>query len=84
MSDSWVHDWRAALIITNLVKFYVAVDLSGEACPLCRRARAHDDECPLSLAWSLLSEEQQDEARRSLRALALSIAVVDESNGLTH
>jgi hypothetical protein len=84
MFDSRERDERAALIITNLAKFYVAVELSGEACPLCRKAPAHDGECPVSLAWSLISQEQQDEARRSLRALALSLALADEGNGLTH
>ena len=84
MFDSWECDGRTALIITNLVKFYVTVELSGELCPLCREAPAHDAECPVSLAWSLLSQEQREEARKSLRALALSIALVDEGNGLTH
>jgi len=84
MFDSHERNERAALIVTNLAKFYVAVELSGEVCPLCRKASAHDAECPMSLAWSLLSEEQQDDARKSLRALALSIALVDDGNGLTH
>ena len=84
MSDSRERDERTALIISNLVKLYVAVELSGEDCPVCRKAQAHDGECPVSLAWSLLSAEQQDEARRLFRALALSLAPTVEGNGLTH
>ena len=69
---------RAALIITTLVKFYVAVELSGAECPLCSEAQTHDGECPLALAWSLLSGEQQAAARRSVRALAWGLGRVDE------
>ena len=69
---------RAALIVITLVKFYAAVELSGEACPLCRETAAHDQECPLSLAWSLLNAGQQDQARRGVRAFALSIGLADE------
>lgn len=64
---------RAELIITLLAKLYVVLELSGDACPVCHRSAAHDTECPLSLAWSLLPEEQQHEARTAIRALALTI-----------
>lgn len=64
---------RAELIITLLAKLYVVLELSGDECPVCRKSLAHDTECPISLAWSLLSEEQQHDARTAIRALALTI-----------
>lgn len=64
---------RAELIITLLAKLYVVLELSGDECPVCHKALAHDSECPISLAWSLLSEEQQHDARTAIRALALTI-----------
>ena len=64
---------RAELIITLLAKLYVVLELSGDECPVCHRALAHDSECPISLAWSLLSENQQHDARTAIRALALTI-----------
>jgi predicted nucleic acid-binding Zn ribbon protein len=64
---------RAELIITLLAKLYVVLELSVDNCPVCHKAFAHDSECPLSLAWSILSEEQQRAARTAIRALALSI-----------
>lgn len=76
MFDSEERD--ATLIIITLVKFHVLVELSGAACPLCRETSAHDAECPLSLAWSFLNEEQQTSARSGLRALALSFGSVDD------
>jgi len=69
---------RAELIITLLAKLYVVLELSVDMCPVCHRAFGHDSECPISLAWSLLTEEQQNEARTAIRALALSIGS-DES-----
>ena len=78
MFGSEEREQRAVLIITTLVKFYAAVELSGEACPLCRETAAHDQECPLSIAWSLISGEQQAEARRSVRAFASGLGRVDE------
>jgi hypothetical protein len=77
MLDSEERERRAALVITTLVKFYVLVELSGADCPLCRAA-LHDSDCPLPLAWSLLDPEQQEEARRGLRALALDAGLADE------
>ena len=68
----------ALLIIHTLAKFYVSVELSGTACPLCRETTKHDHECPLCLAWSLLSEEQQEQARRNIHALALSIGEAEK------
>jgi hypothetical protein len=49
------------------------LELSGDNCPVCHKALDHDSECPLTLAWSLLSEEQQHDARIAIRALALTI-----------
>ena len=69
---------RTALIVTTLVKFYAAVELSGAACPLCRGAAEHDEECPLSLAWSLLDAGRQGEVRRAVRANALSVGHAEE------
>ena len=71
---------RAELIITLLAKLYVVLELSGDDCPVCHKALAHDTECPISLAWSLLTEEQQHDARTAIRALALTIGS-DESSG---
>ena len=64
---------RAELIITLLAKLYVVLELSGDACPVCHKALAHDSECPIALAWSLLTEEQKHDARIAIRALALTI-----------
>ena len=71
---------RGELIVMLLAKLYVVLELSGDNCPVCHHGLAHDSECPIFLAWSLLSEEQQNEARRAIRALALSIGN-DESVG---
>ena len=73
MFDTKEKEGCAFLIIHTLAKFYVSVELSGTACPLCREASKHDRECPLHLAWSFLSEEQQEHAMRNIQALALSI-----------
>jgi hypothetical protein len=64
---------RAELIITLLAKLYVVLDLSGDDCPVCHKAQTHDSECPIFLAWSLLTEEEQRDARTAIRALALTI-----------
>ena len=64
---------RAELIITLLAKLYIVLELSGDDCPVCHKALSHDSECPISLAWSLLSEEQQHDARTAIRAIALTI-----------
>ncbi|HET6977975.1 MAG TPA: hypothetical protein VFI24_16720 [Pyrinomonadaceae bacterium] len=64
---------RAELIVTLLAKLYVVLELSGDNCPVCHRAHSHDAECPISLAWSMLSEAQQREARTTIRTLALTI-----------
>ena len=64
---------RAELIITLLAKLYVVLELSGDNCPVCHKSQTHDSECPTSLAWSLLSEEEQHEARTTIRTLALTI-----------
>jgi hypothetical protein len=70
---------RAELIITLLAKLYVVLELSVDNCPVCHKSLSHDSECPLSLAWSLLTKDQQHDARAAIRALALSIGA-DESH----
>lgn len=69
---------RAELIIMLLAKLYVVLELSGDDCPVCHKALDHDTECPITLAWSLLNEEEQHGARTAIRALALTIGS-DES-----
>jgi hypothetical protein len=73
MFDSDEQKKRAELIITLLAKLYVVLELSGDDCPVCHKALTHDSECPISLAWSLLSPDQQHDARTAIRALALTI-----------
>ena len=73
MFESEEQKKRVELIITLLAKLYVVVELSVDPCPVCHKALTHDTECPISLAWSLLTEEQQHGARTAIRALALSI-----------
>lgn len=68
---------RAELIITLLAKLYVVLELSVDHCPVCHKSLSHDSECPISLAWSLLTEDQQHDARTAIRALALSIGTDD-------
>ncbi|HYK21928.1 MAG TPA: hypothetical protein VEV42_14405 [Pyrinomonadaceae bacterium] len=64
---------RAEIIVMLLAKLYVLLELSLDNCPVCHKALTHDTQCPVALAWSLLNEEQQHEARIAIRALALSI-----------
>jgi hypothetical protein len=73
MFESEEQKKRAELIITLLAKLYVVVELSVDNCPVCHKPLSHDSECPISLAWSMLTEAQQHEARTAIRALALSI-----------
>ena len=68
---------RAELIITLLAKLYVVLELSVDNCPVCHKAMTHDTECPISLAWTLLTEDQQRDARTAIRALALSLGTDD-------
>lgn len=77
---------RAELIITLLAKLYVVLELSGDGCPVCHKARTHDAECPISLAWSLLTQEEQQDARTTIRTLALTIGAEEESHadGMVH
>jgi hypothetical protein len=78
MFESEEQKKRVEIIITLLAKLYVVLELSVDACPVCHRALTHDVECPISLAWTLLTEDQQRDARTAIRALALSIGT-DES-----
>ena len=67
-----------ALLVEVLAKFHVVLELSGESCPLCRTASAHDAECPVALAWSILDTEHRAQVRRDIRAFALSMGLVSE------
>ena len=73
MFESEEQKKRAELIITLLAKLYVVLELSVDNCPVCHKSLTHDAECPISLAWSLLTEDEQRDARSAIRALALSI-----------
>ena len=68
---------RAQVIIMLLAKLFVVLELSPDTCPLCHKPLSHDAECPITLAWSMLSPEQQEEARAAIRALALSMGCDD-------
>ena len=76
---------RAELIITLLAKLYVVLELSVDNCPVCHKSLSHDSECPISLAWSLLTKDQQRDARTAIRALALSIGTEESvSDPMVH
>ena len=77
MFESEEQKKRVELIITLLAKLYVVLELSIDGCPVCHKALAHDSECPISLAWSLLTEDEQRDARSAIRALAISIGTDD-------
>jgi hypothetical protein len=77
MFESEEQKKRVELIITLLAKLYVVLELSVDNCPVCHKSLAHDFQCPISLAWSLLSEDQQRDARNAIRTLALSIGTDD-------
>ena len=77
MFESEEQKKRVEIIITLLAKLYVVLELSVDNCPVCHKALTHDLECPISLAWTLLTEDQQRDARNAIRALALSIGADD-------
>ena len=77
MFESEEQRQRAEVIIMLLAKLYVVLELSPDTCPLCHKSLSHDTECPIALAWSMLSTEQQTEARSAIRALALSMGCDD-------
>lgn len=77
MFESEEQRQRAEVIIMLLAKLFVVLELSPDICPLCHKTLSHDAECPLALAWSMLSPEQQNEARTAIRALALSMGCDD-------
>jgi len=77
MFESEEQKKRVELIITLLAKLYVVLELSVDNCPVCHKALTHDTECPIALAWTLLTEDQQRDARTAIRALALSIGTDD-------
>ena len=70
---------RAERMVMLLAKLYVLLELSLDTCAVCHKALTHDHECPISLAWSLLTPEQQHDARAAIRALALSIGNDDST-----
>ena len=73
MFESSQEKQRAERIIMLLAKLYVLLELSLDTCAVCHKALTHDEECPIALAWTMLTPEQQHEARTAIRALALSI-----------
>ena len=73
MFESDEEKQRAERIIMLLAKLYVLLELSLDTCSVCHKALTHDEECPIALAWTLLTPEQQHDARTAIRALALSI-----------
>ena len=77
MLESKEQKQRAEVIVMLLAKLYVVLELSPDTCPLCHKTLSHDAECPIALAWSLLSSDQQNEARTAIRALAISIGCDD-------
>jgi hypothetical protein len=77
MFESEEQKKRVELIITLLAKLYVVLELSVDNCPVCHKPFTHDSECPISLAWTLLTEDQQRDARTAIRALALSMGTDD-------
>ena len=85
MFDSPEQRNRVELIITVLAKLYVVLELSPDPCPVCGKCLIHDDECPISLAWSVLDEPQREAARAAIRAVALSIGCDDAiADPVTH
>jgi hypothetical protein len=74
---------RAEVIINLLAKLFIVLELSPDTCPLCHKL-SHDAECPISLAWSMLSTEQQEDARIAIRALALSMGCDDTYDPVIH
>lgn len=75
---------RVELVITLLAKLYVLLELSRDLCAVCHNALSHDAECPIALAWSLLTSEQQHDARTAIRALALSIGKDEPVDSVVH
>jgi predicted nucleic acid-binding Zn ribbon protein len=73
MFESEEEKQRAERIIMLLAKLYVLLELSLDTCAVCHKAMTHDEECPITLAWTLLTPEEQHDARTAVRALALSI-----------
>jgi hypothetical protein len=73
MFESEEEKQRAERIIMLLAKLYVLLELSLDTCAVCHKAMTHDEECPITLAWTLLTPEEQHDARTAIRALALSI-----------
>jgi hypothetical protein len=73
MFESEEQKQRAERIVMLLAKLYVLLELSLDTCPVCHKALGHDYECPITLAWTMLTPEQQHDARTAIRALALNI-----------
>jgi hypothetical protein len=77
MFESEEQKQRAEVLVMLLAKLYIVLELSPDTCPLCHKPLVHDAECPLALAWALLTSEQQEAARTAIRALALSMGCDD-------
>jgi hypothetical protein len=77
MFESEEQKQRAERIVMLLAKLYVLLELSLDTCSVCHKALGHDDECPISLAWTMLTPEQQHDARTAIRALALTLGSDD-------
>ena len=73
MFESEKEKQRGEQIIMLLAKLYVLLELSLDTCAVCHKALTHDAECPIALAWTLLTPDQQHDARAAIRALALSL-----------
>jgi hypothetical protein len=73
MFESEEQKQRAERIVMLLAKLYVLLELSLDTCSVCHKALGHDDECPISLAWSMLTPEHQHDARAAIRAVALTL-----------
>ena len=64
-------------IVVCLSKFHAAVKLSGILCPLCKRRGAHDAECPIELAWSLLDQPLRESARAVVHSMFVEGVISD-------
>ncbi|MDQ3252430.1 MAG: hypothetical protein M3R15_00750 [Acidobacteriota bacterium] len=64
-------------IVVCLSKFHAAVERSGILCPLCKQRGAHDAECPIEIAWSLLDQPLQDSARAVVHSMFVEKVIRD-------
>ncbi len=64
-------------IVACLSKFHAAVELAGILCPLCKQRGAHDSECPIEIAWSILDQALQDSAREVVHSMFVEGVIRD-------